>query len=63
MICIKEEGTMDKLPTVKEQKKINIKNFESLAKRVKNIFEEESIIIEKMNTDENIKSRKFLFKS
>ncbi|HRN96013.1 MAG TPA: hypothetical protein PLD54_01035 [Candidatus Levybacteria bacterium] len=54
---------MDKLPTVKEQKKINIKNFESLAKRVKNIFEEESIIIEKMNTDENIKSRKFLFKS
>jgi hypothetical protein len=53
---MKNENT---LPTIARKKKINITEFEKLAKKVKDIFEEEANYLEKKNKNENNNSSRF----
>lgn len=43
--------SVDKLPVVKNKKKIDIRKFEALAKRVKKYFEEEEYLRRKRDED------------
>lgn len=45
------------LPEVKKKKKINLKKFEALAKRVKKSFEEEEEYLNKKRNENNSSSR------
>lgn len=49
----------NKLPKIKNRRKINVKSFEKLARKVKKTFEEENDYLKK-KSNENSSSRGFL---
>ena len=53
----------NKLPVVKKRKKIDIKKFVALAKKVRESFEEEAKYLEEKMRNENNNTNRFLFKS